>query len=108
VYVDFDDTVIIRCAVNTELVKALYHFINQGKTLHLVTKHIYDIQETLLKYRLQGLFDEVILLNKTDQKYLHIDPADSIYIDDSFAERNEVKEKLGIPVFSPDMVEVLI
>jgi hypothetical protein len=34
--------------------------------------------------------------------------ADALFIDDSFGERQDVAQRLDIPVFSPDMVEGLV
>ena len=42
-----------------------------------------------------------------DTKIAYIHP-DSLFIDDSFAERKRVKEACGIPVFDLDMVESLL
>lgn len=43
-----------------------------------------------------------------EDKCRYIKGKDSILIDDSFAERKRVRERLGIPVFDIDMVESLI
>ena len=107
VYVDFDDTLIIKDKVNTKLVMLLYQFINEGKKLVLLTKHIYDINESLEKYKLRSIFDEVVLLKKENEKINFIEPAAAIFIDDSFSERNKVQQKFNIPVFAPDAIESL-
>jgi len=108
VYIDYDDTVIVNSMVNTLIIKVLFHFINQGKKLILITRHAADIQASLAKYRLTGLFDEVLHITNQTPKSNYIDPKHSIFIDDSFEERKEVLERLGIPVFAPDAVESLI
>jgi hypothetical protein len=107
VYIDFDDTLIVNGKVNTDLIALIYKFLNQGKKIHLITKHEFDIVESLAKYRLKGLFDEVVHLKKDDQKWRYITNKDSIFIDDSYAERKHIKENLGIEVFSVDMISVL-
>ena len=108
VYVDYDDCLIINNKVNIKLVEFLYRCLNEGKEIFLITKHELDLKENLKKYRLYNLFDEILHINKIDDKYKYIKNSDCIFIDDSFAERKAVKEKLGIPVFSPDMIETLL
>lgn len=54
------------------------------------------------------LFDEIIILGFDDEKYKYITKKDAIFIDDSFSERKKINDKLGLPVFSPDMVECLL
>ena len=108
VYVDFDDCLIINSKVNTQLVSFLYFCLNNGKRLVLLTKHAIDINESLTKYRLTGLFDEVIHIDKNDRKANYIINNDSIFIDDSFVERKDVCTEKNILVFSPDMLEVLM
>ena len=106
-YIDFDDTLIVNNKVNTKLISLIFKFINQGKKIYLITKHEYNITESLAKYRLSGLFDEVIHLEKLDQKWKYIMHKDSIFIDDSFAERKQIKDNLGLAVFSVDMISML-
>ncbi len=107
VFCDFDDCLIIRDKVNYNLISFLFKALNERKKLVLITKHNKDIHQTLKNYRLNGLFDEIIHIKPDDYKFKYIH-ADSIFIDDSFAERNHVYLKIGIPVFSPDMIEVLL
>lgn len=108
VYVDLDDTIIVDDKINYKLVATLYKFINEKKQIHLLTKHKRNLTETLNKYRIDKLFDSIIHLKKEDNKFEHIKYTDAIFIDDSFAERKEVFIKYNIPVFSTDMIEVLI
>ena len=109
VYVDFDDSLIVKNLVNTQLIMFLYQAKNAGKSIVLLTRHSTDIYEDLAKYCIsEKLFDEIIHLkvaedNKTD----YIKP-NSIFIDDSFAERKRVHDKCHIPVFDLDMIESLL
>ena len=107
VYIDFDDTIIVNGKINTEIVTFLYKCINNKKTIILLTKHIYNIIESLKKYRLESIFDEIIQLDSNEKKSDYILNKDAIFIDDSFAERKEVFEKLQINVFSVDQVQAL-
>jgi hypothetical protein len=107
IYVDFDDCLVVHNRINAELVMFLYQAINRNKKIVLLTKHDGDLKEALKNYRLTKLFDEIIHIKKDDQKYKHVRDKAGILIDDSFAERKEMAEVLGLPVFSTDMIEIL-
>ena len=108
IYVDFDDTLILNGRVNAYLMMFLYQAKNQGKRLYLLTRHATDIDADLQKYCIPpALFTGITRLGEGDAKTDHILP-DSVFIDDSFAERKRVRDALGIPVFDLDMVESLI
>ena len=62
----------------------------------------------LKKFKIYQLFDEIIWLNENDSKADYIINKNSIFIDDSFSQRLEVEDKLGIPTFEPNMIEVLL
>lgn len=108
VYLDFDDCLLIDGKVNEQLVSFVFRCINSHIPIKLITKHSKDINESLLQHRLTNLFDEVIHISQSEQKYKYITSKNAIFIDDSFAERKQVADKLNIPVFSPDMVESLL
>ena len=108
VYVDFDDTLIINGKVNSFLMMFLYQAKSKGTSLYLLTRHSTDIHADLKKYHIaDDLFDDIYHIDSEGSKASFVRP-DSIFIDDSFAERKRVKDECGIPVFDPDMVESLI
>lgn len=108
VYVDFDDTLVVRGAVNSYLMMFLYQAKNEGKSLHLLTRHSADIYADLEKFCIPAaLFSEIIRLDDSGRKTDYILPC-SVFIDDSFAERKRVAEQCHIPVFDLDMVESLV
>lgn len=107
VYVDLDDTILIRGKVNVDLIRFIFQCHNSNVTVHLITKHRGNLDEIQRRFKLIGLFDEVLHLSVGDHKHLHISNSDSIFIDDSFSERMEVFGALGIPVFDCSMVELL-
>lgn len=108
VYVDYDDTMVLRGQVNPELMAFLYQAKNQGKKLFLISKHVGDLDEELQRFCIHpGLFDQIIRLDQSESKLPYIQ-ADSIFIDDSFAERRRIHEGCGVPVFDLDMIESLI
>ena len=109
VYVDYDDLLIINGEINYLAIAFLYKCINKGMSIHLITKHKDDLYESLKKYRLEDIFDEVIWLkNEEEKKHNFIKEKDAIFIDDSFLERKLVKENIGIPVFDTHTIEVLL
>lgn len=108
VYVDYDDTLIIDGVVNTRLVAYLYQCINKNINIILITKHEGNLIDDLQKHRLINLFDEIIHINKNDEKYIYITNNNSIFIDDSYGEREKVSKYCGINVFDPHMVEALL
>ena len=109
VYCDYDDCLILDTnKVNVELVKFLYQCVNQGKKLYLLSKHDGDLKKELHHFRLEALFDEVIHIDRESDKVDYIHSSKALFIDDSNAERVNVKTKLNIPVFSPEMVDVLM
>lgn len=106
-YVDFDDTLILNDVVNTELVKLIFQCIGRGVPVKLLTRHLGDIDATLKRRRLAGLFDEVIHLRKGEPKSAHIPERGAILVDDSYSERMEVAERCRILTFDCSMIELL-
>lgn len=105
VYVDLDDTILLNNGqLNYYLLSKLYEYIDNQKKIILITKHDYNIKKTLAKKRISNLFDEIIHLNKDDEKVNFIKQNNSIFIDDSFQERRKVSMLKKIPVFSPELV----
>lgn len=108
VYCDFDDCLILDGkTINVELVKFLYKCINEKKKIVLLSKHDGDLIQELKDFRLDHLFDEVLNIEQQSDKTDYIIPQGAIFIDDSNAERINVKNRLNIPVFSPEMIDVL-
>lgn len=109
VYCDYDDCLILeKKTVNTDLVKFLYQCLNQEKKIYLLSKHDGDLKKELQEFRLDHLFDEVIHIDKSANKADYIQSQKAIFIDDSNAERINIFQSLNIPVFSPEMIDVLI
>ncbi len=109
VYVDFDDTLVLKDSINTQLIMFLYQCVNNKKRIVLLTKHSTDIFTDLEKFKIsKELFSDVVLLKSNDKKSNFIYSKNSIFIDDSFAEREEVNLKTGINCFGTDMIEGLI
>ena len=112
VFVDFDDCIYLeKKFVNDALMAFLYRCINKGIKVTLLSRHddekLGKLDELLDKLRIRQVFDRIIHLNPSQKKIDSIDNTDSIFIDDSFAERKAVADKFNIPVFSLDMIEAL-
>ena len=109
IYVDFDDTLILpNGKVNSYLMMFLYQCVNKNKNIFLISKHRGNLIEDLKKNKIDiNLFQKIYLLEENENKLDYIDKNNSIFIDDSFAERKRIS-KLGIPVFDLDNIESLI
>lgn len=108
IYLDLDDTIIIRGEINWLLIAFLYQCINKKIKLHLITKHTQNIKATLIKFKISNIFDTITKIEKNNEKSNYITEKLSIFIDDSFTEREKVYIKKGIPVFDLSEIEFLI
>jgi hypothetical protein len=109
VYVDLDDTLIVKGMVNPVLTQFLYQCVNENKKIVLLTKHDTSPKDTLNKFKINpDLFDQIIHLSIDQSKAACITQTRSILIDNSFAERKSVYDTHGIPVFDVDAVDCLI
>lgn len=111
VYVDLDDTLILRNQYcNVYLLMYLFQCLNKKKEIILITRHSGNVQDTLQHYKINpSMFTQIIQLSISNSKsqFIKTDKK-SIFIDNSFAERKEVKEKLHIPTFDINNIECLI
>lgn len=109
IYVDYDDCMILeKRYVNVELVQFIFQCHNKGKRIVLLSKHDGDLQSELKQFRIEDIFDEVIHISRDEQKCDYVIDKDSIFIDDSHAERKNIFMTKHIPVFAPDMINVLL
>jgi carbamoyl-phosphate synthase large subunit len=109
VYIDLDDTIIIKNKVNTKIIQFLYYIKNENKRIILITRNN-DPYSYLKKYKItEELFDNIILINnKNDKKSSFITEKNSIFIDDSYSEREDVRNICKINVFNCDIINVLL
>lgn len=108
VYLDFDDTIIVDNNVNIQLIAFIFQCINENIPITLLTRHKGILDGELKKRRLNGLFDEIILLKINEKKSKYIKEKDAIFVDDSYGERADVRKELGLNVFDTHMVECLL
>lgn len=108
VYIDLDDTLIIKNQVNLDAITFLYKCKNNNINIFLLTRHEYDIEQTLKKYNIPvGIFSNICYVSRGQNKSDFIKNLDSIFIDDSFKERKNVHDQLKIPVFSIENISML-
>lgn len=108
VYVDLDDTLIIDGYVVPAVIGFIYQSIADGKKVYLITRHEYDVHQTLEKVRLSpGVFDAIYHVQDRESKANYIKP-DSIFIDNYFIERKDVFEKTKCLVLDVDAVGLLL
>ncbi len=110
VYLDFDDTVIVHNKVNLNLMRYLYQCVNKNVPVKLLTKHDYDIHTTLKRYKIAPeLFDEIIHIERAQRKCDFVQPNKmALFIDDSFAERQQMQEAHGMVALGVDAIEALL
>ena len=95
--------------VNTTMIQFLYQSRNENKKIILITKSRISIKKALSKYSIsEALFDDIIHLKPTDNKSKFITNNSSIFIDDSFNERQSVAKQLNIPTFDCSMINLLL
>ena len=106
-YIDYDDTLILNGAVNSQLVKVAFQFVNLNKPVVLVTRHNGDIHSSLRKYRLEALFDKIVHLQSGESKRTAIEHTKVAFVDDSFRELEDLRlhqEVTPIHVASTDLL----
>lgn len=109
VYIDFDETVVVGTHVHEYAMAFLYQCRNRGVKVVLLTKHRYNLAETLRACGIaESLFEDIIHLTDSQDKWTFIDPDGAIFIDNYWFDRRSVKEQLNIPVFDVDGMECLL
>ena len=99
---------IINNKINLLLIQFLYKCINNNIKLYLITRNP-EPNIILEKYKI-NLFDKIIKLPKNHLilKSTYISEINSIFIDDSYVERLDVKLHKNILCFSPSEIELLL
>jgi excinuclease ABC subunit A len=58
-YIDLDDTLLLRGEVNLDALALVFDCINRGIAVKLLTRHAADLDATLTRHRLAGVFDHI-------------------------------------------------
>jgi hypothetical protein len=89
-YIDLDDTIIIKDKVNTDIISLIYQFKNNKKNIILLTRNLNPIDK-LNKYCIDSkLFNDIYIVKKDENKSKYIDNNLNLFIDDSYMERKDV------------------
>lgn len=115
VYVDYDDTITCKngAAVNPYIIAYLYQCKAKNIKITLLTRHSSSFEEPLKDSfkRLKispDLFDAIVELDWEQSKHEYIlDPENSIFLDNSFAERQKIHNMLNMSVFDVCNVDSL-
>jgi predicted ATP-grasp superfamily ATP-dependent carboligase len=107
VYVDLDDTIIIKDKINIEVIKFLYYCKNETKKIVLITRNTNPINKLQNFIISEYLFDEIKIVKENEKKSMFITDKNSIFIDDSFIERDDVYKNSKIYVFNCDAIKSL-
>jgi hypothetical protein len=109
VYIDFDDTIIVENTVNDLAIRFLYQCQKMHIKVILLTKHKFDIYESLNNYLIhKDLFDEIVVLKEDEEKVKYIKYKNAIFIDNYFFDRQKVFLERQIPVYDVDAIESLM
>lgn len=109
VYLDFDDTVIVRDKVNKTVLQFIYQCNENNIDIVLLTKHNRDIYNSLEKYKIhKDLFKNIIVLKEDENKSDYITQEKAIFIDNMYKERKQICNIHKIPVYDVDAVSLLL
>lgn len=109
VYIDYDDTITLHGKINLKAIWFLYQCQNNGVKMTLLTRHKGDLYSDMKKRCIDlNLFTDIILIGQDKEKTDYICSEKAIFIDNAYQERKKVSEKLHIPVFDVDGIEVLM
>ena len=107
-YLDLDDTLIVHKRLNPHIVSLVKRCCTAQIPVYLITRHVREPHLTLADYALEtSQFKSIIWIRNGSPKSDHITADEAIFIDDSFNERLAVHSALHIPVFPPEIAEIL-
>jgi hypothetical protein len=91
VYVDFDDTMIIKEDLNSKLIAFLFSCSERNIKIFLITRNTGDLTKLLTKLKLISIFAELIYVPEGTRKSSKIETNEKfLFVDDSFSERLDV------------------
>lgn len=110
VYIDLDDTIVVKGKINLNAIVYLYQCQNQGKDVYLLTRHNeIDLEDYLEEMRISAsIFKDVLFVPEQEHKYTYIKVSRAVFIDNSFQERLEAHQHTDCVVFDVDGIELLI
>lgn len=110
IFLDLDDTLLVHGDVHDAGLDFLARATAQGAPVHLITRHFQEPEKTLAVHGIDTrLFAHIHwLTDGTPKSRVIAAHQGAMFIDDSFKERREVRDALGIPVFAPDVLAHLL
>jgi predicted ATP-grasp superfamily ATP-dependent carboligase len=118
-FIDLDDTIVIKHKVNTECISFIYNCKNDNKHIVCLTRNR-DPCAKLLQHNISSsLFDCIYSVGKNEKKSSfinayaakmeHMNTIKCIFVDDSYAERKDVQTHCkNVTVFAVDQIESLV
>jgi hypothetical protein len=104
---DLDETLICRWEPITPVIDLLKWLKSCGCQVGLITRHTFDIEQTLNRINLRcSIFDRVIKVSPDEKKSSYCGSED-FFIDNEFAERLDVRSKSGATVLDVDQIEFI-
>lgn len=111
-YIDLDDTLVCKGRVNPRLLALCAQARNVGKGVHVLTRDggSYRALPSLQKHLLESFVGHALTyIPNGYTKANYISTLDRpVFVDDSFREREDVRARLGIPVFDAAGAECLL
>lgn len=107
-FIDYDDTILLGDTINTTAIAVITQCVNDGKAVHLLSRHNGDLVAELKTRRIFQLFDTIEHLTSNEEKSKFIFSRNAIFVDDSFRERKEVWDALGIPSLDVSQLPLLL
>jgi hypothetical protein len=108
-YIDLDDTIIVGNVLFPPAIALLCHCKNIGVSIVLITRHSGNLFHALDLFHLRHFFAAIHHITDPHTcKSSYIISRRSIFVDDSYKERNLVYSSKQIPVFSVDMLDSLV
>ncbi len=114
VYVDYDDTITCNKGedINPYVMAFLYQCLNKNRSLILLTRHTLDkgndLREDMHRRAIsEEMFTEIHDISWNEEKADFIKSKKAIFLDNSFAERKKVHDKVGIAVFDISNIDCL-
>jgi len=105
-FIDLDDCIIFNNRLNPKAIELIIHCHNAGKEVCLITKHKGDLSKTLADFKISSLFDIVIHLNNEQKKKDYLLP-NSLFVDDSFAERQDAMSVENVIAYGNESLSLL-
>ena len=107
-YLDLDDTIILRNVVNPSAMSCIYKYHGKGVRIHLITRNPGDLSKILSSFHIPcDIFASIHQISDLSVKSRYMIP-NSVFVDDSFSERDEVSSSgMGIRCFDVDFLNFL-